>query len=123
MLNGGVIINLASTNGFRASPDLSAYVASKHAVVGLTKALALELGPLGVRVLGIAPTLIDTPGIRDIRRDAQSPVGVADGAAASSLVGAGVPDDVARVALFCASDLSAYMTGSTLLVDAGRLAS
>lgn len=125
MLKGGVIINLASTNGFRASLDLSAYVASKHAVVGLTKALALELGPLGVRVLGIAPALIDTPGIRDIRREAQSPAGagVADGAASSSLVGAGVPDDVARVALFCASDLSAYMTGSTLLVDAGRLAS
>lgn len=125
MLNGGVIINLASTNGFRASPDLSAYVASKHAVVGLTKALALELGPLGIRVLGIAPALIDTPGIRDIRREAQSSagVGVANGAAAGSLVGAGVPDDVARVALFCASDLSAYMSGSTLLVDAGRLAS
>jgi NAD(P)-dependent dehydrogenase (short-subunit alcohol dehydrogenase family) len=127
MLNGGVIINLASTNGFRASPDLSAYVASKHAVVGLTKALALELGPLGIRVLGIAPALIDTPGIRDIRREAQSSAGagidVANRAAASSLVGAGVPDDVARVALFCASDLSAYMTGSTLLVDAGRLAS
>ena len=64
MPNGGVVINLASTTGFRAGVGISAYVASKHAVVGATKALALEFGPLGIRVLGIAPTVMDTPGVR-----------------------------------------------------------
>ena len=62
---GGVVVNLASTTGFRASAGISVYVASKHAVVGITKALGLEFGPLGIRVLGVAPTVIDTPGVRE----------------------------------------------------------
>ena len=62
MTGGGVIVNVASTAGFRAAAGISAYVASKHAVVGLTKNLALELGPAGIRVVGVAPGVIDTPG-------------------------------------------------------------
>jgi NAD(P)-dependent dehydrogenase (short-subunit alcohol dehydrogenase family) len=122
MTGGGVIVNLTSTAGFKASTGISAYVASKHAVVGITKALALELGPLGIRVLAVAPTIIDTPGVRDQMAPlAQAGVDVEARVAANPLGRMGVPDDVARVVLFCCSDMSAFMTGSTVAVDAGSL--
>jgi NAD(P)-dependent dehydrogenase (short-subunit alcohol dehydrogenase family) len=123
MPNGGVIINLASTTGFRASVGISAYVASKHAVVGATKALALEFGPLGIRVLGIAPTVMDTPGVRiEMEPLLKAGLDVSKRAATNPLGRMGVADDVARVVVFAASDLAAFMTGSTLAVDAARLA-
>jgi NAD(P)-dependent dehydrogenase (short-subunit alcohol dehydrogenase family) len=122
MTNGGVIINMASTVAFTASPGISAYVASKHAVVGITRALAVEFASRNIRVLGIAPAAIDTPGVQvefaplkaaglDIEaRKANNPLGRM-----------GVPDDVARVVLFACSDLAMYMTGSVIAVDAGSL--
>jgi NAD(P)-dependent dehydrogenase (short-subunit alcohol dehydrogenase family) len=123
MPDGGVIINLASTTGFRASAGISAYVASKHAVVGITKALGLEFGPLGIRVLGIAPTVMDTPGVRiEMEPLLRAGVDVAKRAGSNPLGRMGVADDVARVVVFAASDLAAFMTGSTIAVDAGRLA-
>ena len=123
MTNGGVIVNLASTAGLKASAGISAYVASKHAVVGLTKALALDLGPLGVRVLAVAPTIIDTPGVREQMAPlAAAGLDVEARVAANPLGRMGVPDDVARVVLFCCSDMAAFMTGSTVAVDAGSLA-
>jgi NAD(P)-dependent dehydrogenase (short-subunit alcohol dehydrogenase family) len=110
---GGVIINIASVAGFRGiTAGISHYVASKHGVRGLTSQLAIELAPHDIRVLAVAPTTILTEGMLN----AQSGKGM------TSLLGrAGVPDDVARVVLFCASDLSLFMTGSTVQVDAGRL--
>ena len=123
MANGGTIVNLASTAGFKASVGISAYVASKHAVVGITKALALELGPLGIRVLAVAPTIIDTPGVREQMAPlAEAGVDIEARVAANPLGRMGVPDDVARVVLFCCTDMAAFMTGSTLAVDAGALA-
>ena len=125
---GGVIINLASTAGFRAAGGgVAHYVASKHGVRGLTRALAVELGPFGIRVLALAPTLISTPGIDELRKQAAAAMpGMSDlldqMAAREPLGRVGVADDVARVALFCASDLSMLMTGSTIAVDAGELA-
>lgn len=123
MSGGGVIVNLTSTAGFKASVGISAYVASKHAVVGITKALALELGPLGIRVLAVAPTIIDTPGVRDQMAPlAKAGLDVEARVAANPLGRMGVPDDVARVVLFCCTDMAAFMTGSTVAVDAGSLA-
>jgi NAD(P)-dependent dehydrogenase (short-subunit alcohol dehydrogenase family) len=123
MGGGGVIVNMVSTTGFKAGPGISAYVASKHAVVGVTKALALEFGPLGIRVLGVAPTIIDTPGVREQMAPLEAAgLDVSARAAANPLGRLGVPDDVARVVVFCCSDLAAFMTGSTLAVDAGVLA-
>lgn len=124
--NGGVIINLASTAGYKAAgPGVAHYVSSKHAVRGLTKSLAVELGPSGIRALAIAPTLIETPGI-EAGRAAFEAAGLGDMLAQMAdlapLRRNGVPDDIARVALFCASDMSLLMTGSTLAVDAGDLA-
>lgn len=122
-MKGGVIVNLASTTGFRAAPGISAYVISKHAVVGLTKTLALEFGPNDVRVVGVAPGPIDTPGVQD----QMAPLKAAglDVAAVMSrtLLGrAGRADDVARVVLFLASDLAAWIHGEVVVVDAGSLA-
>jgi NAD(P)-dependent dehydrogenase (short-subunit alcohol dehydrogenase family) len=125
---GGVIVNVASIAGFRADgPRLAHYVSSKHGVVGLTKALAVEFGPRKIRVLALAPGFIATEGMREGEAGMRDFVGSADpGRAWAERVPvrrAGVPDDVARVALFCASDLSILMTGSTLLVEGGSRAS
>ncbi len=123
MGSGGVIVNVVSTAGFRAAPGISAYVTSKHAVVGLTKNLALELGPLGIRVVGVAPGVIDTPGVQAQLaplRDAGLDVGARIN---RSLLGrGGRPDDVARVITMLASDVAAWVTGVVLPVDAGSLA-
>ena len=115
---GGVIINLSSIAGIRGRGlGVSHYVASKHGIIGITRQLALEFAEARIRVLAIAPTIIVTPGVQatqkgaDLERTLSGPLGRA-----------GRPDDVARVALFCASDLSLFMTGSTLLVDAGEMA-
>lgn len=124
--SGGVIINLASTAGYSSpGPGVAHYVTSKHGVRGFTKSLAVELGPHGIRALAIAPTLIETPGI-EANRQAFEAAGLGDvlaGFASRLPLGrVGVVDDVARVALFCASDLAVFMTGSTLLVDGGDVA-
>jgi NAD(P)-dependent dehydrogenase (short-subunit alcohol dehydrogenase family) len=119
----GVILNVASTASFRAArPGIAHYVSAKHGVIGLTKSLAVELGPHGIRVLAVAPTLIDTPGIRESGRHAQMAELYQRIGQDHPLGRAGVADDVARVALFCVSDLAALMTGSVLLVDAGGMA-
>jgi NAD(P)-dependent dehydrogenase (short-subunit alcohol dehydrogenase family) len=125
---GGVIVNIASVSGFLGRPGLAAYVSAKHGVVGLTKSLGVEWGPHDIRVLGVAPTGITTPGVeaRKVGVDAAELKRIEDldkqMGAALPLGRQGVADDIARVVLFCASDLSMLMTGSTLLVDAGALA-
>ncbi|TLM83572.1 SDR family oxidoreductase [Pseudarthrobacter sp. NamE2] len=120
---GGVIINMVSTAGFTGTaPGLSAYVGSKHAVRGMTKQMALEFAPLGIRVLGVAPTFVPTEG--NMAAAAAHPPSKSAGVMTvmtNSLIGRiGTPDDIARVVLFCASDMSTIMTGSTLLADAGQ---
>jgi len=115
-------VNIASTAGFRGTaPGLAAYVASKHAVRGLTAQLALELAPRGIRVLGVAPTFVPTEG-NLAAAAADLPEGVDVMAVMRpGLIGRlAAPDDIARVVLFCASDMSMVMTGSTLLADAGQ---
>lgn len=123
--SGGVIVNIASTASFRAGgAGLAHYVASKHGLLGLTKSLAVELGPHNIRVLAVAPTVIETPGIDTLAGGDDTAIRATLAAIAARLpLGrAGVADDVARVVLVCASDLSLFMTGSTLVVDAGDLA-
>jgi NAD(P)-dependent dehydrogenase (short-subunit alcohol dehydrogenase family) len=121
---GGVIVNMASIAGVGGRrPGVSHYVASKHGIVGLTKQLALELAKDGIRVLAVAPTTIVTPGVEVASAGPAAEAGVDMEQLLTGIMGrAGRPDDVARVVLFCASDLSMFMTGSTLLVDAGEMA-
>jgi NAD(P)-dependent dehydrogenase (short-subunit alcohol dehydrogenase family) len=124
MGEGGVIVNLASTAGFRPAVGIGAYVASKHAVVGLTKQLALEFAPLGIRVVGVAPGVIDTPGVREQLEPLKRAGLDVEKRMANTLLGrAGQPDDVARVIAMLVSDLSAWVTGVVVPVDAGSLVS
>jgi NAD(P)-dependent dehydrogenase (short-subunit alcohol dehydrogenase family) len=118
---GGVIVNIISTAGFKGiAPGVSAYVGSKHAARGITKQMALELAPHAIRVLGVAPTFCATEN--NMAAVANNPKLAEEIAAvATSRLGRiGVPDDIARAVLYCACDLSMFMTGSTLLLDAGE---
>ena len=121
---GGVIVNVASTAAYRADgPGVAHYVASKFGVRGLTQSLAVELGRHGIRVLAVAPTVTLTPGLEAERSSLEAAGFALDELGLRLPLGrVAVPDDVARVVVFCASDLSLLMTGSTLLVDAGELA-
>jgi NAD(P)-dependent dehydrogenase (short-subunit alcohol dehydrogenase family) len=122
--HGGVLINVVSTAGFAGvAPGVSAYVASKYGVRGLNRQLAIELAPHDIRVLGVAPTFCETEG--NMAALAQLPERVRSEISAtltSRLGRVGVPDDIARVVLFAASDMSMFMTGSTILADAGEIA-
>jgi NAD(P)-dependent dehydrogenase (short-subunit alcohol dehydrogenase family) len=123
MTDGGVIVNLASTTGFRGTAGLSGYSTSKHAVVGLTKNLALDLAARNIRVVGVAPGVIDTPGVQaQLAPLAAAGVDVASRMHRTLLGRAGVADDVARMVLVLASDLASWVTGEVLAVDAGALA-
>jgi NAD(P)-dependent dehydrogenase (short-subunit alcohol dehydrogenase family) len=119
---GGVIVNVASLAGLRGiSPGQAAYVGSKHGVVGLTKTMAIELAPHGIRVLGIAPGVClteKTMHLASLDAEALKQIPI-PGIGGSPLGRVGVADDVARVILFCASDLAMFMTGSTLPIEGG----
>ena len=124
--NGGVIVNTASTNSYRGAPGLSHYVASKFGVRGLTQSLAAELAPEGIRVVAVAPALMDTEGLAEREEELRPVFGGADPKEAFErmlpLGRVGVPDDVARVVAFLASDLATFVTGSTVPIDGGLLA-
>ena len=123
---GGSIINIASVDGIKPIGNLVHYDASKGGLNMVTKALAKELGPQGVRVNSIAPGGIATPGAAQAV-PANLPPGVDPQAMAQQLLAQlplqrmGEPDDVARLALFLASPASGYMTGSVVVVDGGML--
>ncbi len=122
--NGGVIVNISSTAAYRADgPAVAHYVASKFGVRGLTQSLAVELGVHGIRVLAVAPTVTLTPGLEVQRAPLEQAGFLLDELGPRLPLGrVAVADDIARVVVFCASDLSLMMTGSTLLVDGGELA-
>jgi 3-oxoacyl-[acyl-carrier protein] reductase len=107
--SGASIINVTSIEAHRAGPGYAVYSAMKAAVENLTRSLALELGARLVRVNCIAPDVIPTPGIGEVRAD-------------TPLARGGHVDDVAGAAVYLASDLSRFVTGTTLHVDGGNLA-
>ena len=114
----GSIVNIASVNGFRPQFNSTAYTASKHAVIGMTKVAALENGGRGIRVNAVAPGAIETPMLRG----AVERSGGSLDASASVLTlfnRLGRPEEVAQASLWLASDLSSFVTGETLCVDAG----
>ena len=122
---GGAIVNTASVAGLSASIGMPAYVASKHAVIGLTKVAAGEVGRLGIRVNAVCPGPIDTRMVRDIARQVSpnNPEAVAERYAGSIPLGRyGTAEEVANVVLFLCSDLAANVTGAQYVVDGGRLA-
>lgn len=117
----GVIVNMASISGLRSSRGLRGhYVASKHGVIGLTKSLAVELGGDRIRALAVAPGTIMTPGIMaEAGTDPEWTAAIHEMGRGFPLGRVGTADDIARVVLFCASDMSMFMTGSVVLAEAG----
>jgi NAD(P)-dependent dehydrogenase (short-subunit alcohol dehydrogenase family) len=114
---GGSIINVSSLAGTRGSLQSHAYAMAKGGVISLTQSLAVTYGPQGIRANAIAPGPIDTPMLRG--------AGLLDGGAEQAMLPhlplrrVGRAEDVARVALFLASDESAYVTGTVQIVDGG----
>lgn len=116
---GGAIVNVASIGGLRVQLDRTAYATTKAAVIQMTRALALELGPDGIRLNCIAPGLVRTP----MQEASASFLGstaaldaVVDRAAIKRLAD---PEEIARPTLFLLSDMASYITGETLVVDGG----
>ena len=124
--NKGSIINTASIAGLIGSPDIAAYTASKHAVIGLTKSAALECTATGVRVNCVCPGLIDSRMLSAIiegRNPGKAPVAsdkIVERIPARRL---GQASEVASIVAFLASDEASYVSGSAYTVDGGRIAS
>jgi NAD(P)-dependent dehydrogenase (short-subunit alcohol dehydrogenase family) len=115
----GRIVNIASIQSFMhvRTPNSAAYTTSKHGVLGFTRALAAELGRDGVRVNAIGPGFIETPLNEKVR--ATNPELVKVFLDHTPLGRAGKPDDIVGPAIFLASDLSAYVTGTIVMADGG----
>jgi NAD(P)-dependent dehydrogenase (short-subunit alcohol dehydrogenase family) len=117
--HGGSVVNMASIAGLSPDPGMGAYAATKAAVISLTRSLARDLGPQGVRVNAVAPgvvrtdfarVLIETPEIHDRILERSALGRVAE------------PDEIAGPVLWLASDAASYVTGAVILVDGGHLA-
>jgi len=116
----GSIINMASVNGFFVEPMCAGYCATKAAIIGLTKAMAIDHGKEGIRVNCICPGYIDA-GLAEGYFQAQPDPTAARAAAGKlhALWRIGRPEEVGRVAVFLASDEASFMTGSAVVVDGG----
>jgi NAD(P)-dependent dehydrogenase (short-subunit alcohol dehydrogenase family) len=128
MADGGAIVCTASVAGLEGSPELTAYCASKFAVVGIVQSLARELTPRGIRVNGVAPGLVDTPMLASFFAERARIRGTTAEAVRESLVGRvplgrlAEPAEVADVIVYLASDLSRYVSGATVPVLGGEVA-
>jgi 3-oxoacyl-[acyl-carrier protein] reductase len=117
----GVLLITGSTSGIRPRPGVQSYSASKGAVHALAKSLALELAPFGARVVAIAPVATETPMLATFMGKTQvDEEGMTRYRATVPLGRLNRPEDLARAALFLASDDAAMITGSTVEVDGGR---
>jgi 3-oxoacyl-[acyl-carrier protein] reductase len=114
MRNGGRIVNIASRS-FAGAPQLAHYIASKTAVVGLTRAMAIDLSPRDIRVNAVAPGVVDTDMLHYMTAERQQAM------LGLQLLGRiGQPEDIARAVAFLASAENRYITGQVLIVDGGR---
>jgi len=112
----GSIVNTSSQLGHIAMADRSVYTMTKFGIEGLTKAMALELAPLGIRVNAVAPTYIDTPLTRASLEDPDFRQEILDGIPLGRI---GKPEEIAAAVLYLASPQSTLVTGHSLLVDGG----
>jgi NAD(P)-dependent dehydrogenase (short-subunit alcohol dehydrogenase family) len=120
---GGAIVTIGSGWGHKGGPRAASYCASKAAVVNLTRAMAIDHGPQGIRVNCVSPGDTDTPLLRgEARQLGEDEEAFLAAAAERPLARLGTPEDIARAVLFLVSDAAAWITGATLLVDGGGLA-
>ncbi|MFV0425663.1 MAG: SDR family NAD(P)-dependent oxidoreductase [Beutenbergiaceae bacterium] len=120
MPDGGSIVNIASLSSFVGQPERTAYVGSKAAVIGMTKSMAVEWGPLGIRVNAVAPGYIETDLTRGIMASNPQYRDLVE--ARTPLRRFGQPDDLAGAVLFLLSSHSAFVSGAHICVDGGWLA-
>ena len=114
---GGVIVNIASIHGTVAAPLSSAYTASKHAVVGLTKNIGAEYGQRNIRCNAVGPAYIETPLLESASGDMKEAL-----VAKHPMGRLGTSQEVAELVLFLSSDKASFMTGGYYLVDGGYTA-
>lgn len=119
--NGGAIIHISSVGAFAAQEGAAAYCATKAALTGLTKAMALELAPHGIRVNGIAPGDILTETSANVKDEAKERGISGDYFRKIPLSRRGGPADIGRAAVFLASEDASYITGETIVIDGGFL--
>jgi NAD(P)-dependent dehydrogenase (short-subunit alcohol dehydrogenase family) len=120
---GGSIINLGSYDGFIADPGLAAYCATKGAVHALTRAMACDHGPEGIRVNAICPGYVDTPMLRSFFRDHGDAQSLAEQIrAVHPTRRCGTPEDIANLANWLASDEARYASGQLWVIDGGLTA-
>jgi NAD(P)-dependent dehydrogenase (short-subunit alcohol dehydrogenase family) len=117
---GGAIVNMSSVAGFVGFPGLGIYIASKHAVIGLTKAAAVEYSKSGVRVNAVNPAAIETEMLAHVAGD--NPEAVAQMAAGHPIGRIGRAEEVAEAVIWLCSDKASFVTGHSLLVDGGYTA-
>ncbi|GAH99535.1 unnamed protein product, partial [marine sediment metagenome] len=118
----GVIVNIASVASGQVGigmATLAHYCASKGGIIAMTEALAVELAPFGIRVNAIAPGMIETPMIDPMKKDPKMMEAML---AKVPMQRVGKPEEVSNLVLFLASDVSSYITGSTVIIDGGWLA-
>jgi NAD(P)-dependent dehydrogenase (short-subunit alcohol dehydrogenase family) len=116
----GRIVNISSSSAQGGQPLMTHYVASKAGMIGFTKALALELGPLGITVNTIPPGFIDTPMLRASEAKGLLGEGLEHHAKLTPVRRAGLPEDIAAAAAFLVSDEASYVTGQVFGVNGGR---
>lgn len=124
----GAMAIVSSLGGMTAGPGLAGYVAAKSGLLALTRSLAIDHGPAGVRVNAVCPGWVDTPMVQGAMQDFARELGLspedahARATAPLPLKRAGAPEEIAAVCLFLVSDDAAFMTGSYIPVDGGSLA-
>lgn len=119
---GGAIVIVASTQSFTAIVNSAAYVAAKHALLGLTRSIGLDYASQNIRANCVCPGTIDTPLLRQAASLAASPQDVIDTCSRMHAMGRiGEPEEVANAIAFLASDWASFITGTSLVVDGGLL--
>lgn len=116
---GGAIVNISSIAGMVSVSNRPAYTASKHGLIGLTKSLAGDFAPFGIRANAVAPGMVRTPLSESYFHDEVFVNELRDSA---PLGGAGEPADIGQAVLYLCSEMAKYVTGATLTVDGGFMA-
>ena len=121
----GTVVNTASVAGLAGSPNMAAYVASKHGVMGLTKVASGDVAAFGVRVNAVCPGPVETRMMRSLeaQRNHNNPEAVHEAYRASTPTGRyATPEEIANAVMYLCSDLSGDITGTLLVIDGGRQA-